>query len=166
MKKFLCAFLSLVILCSCSADNDVRVVNKGLGFEAHIFNSSQEYLCSGEISEDMKATFKVTEGVISGFGAVYFGENVSFFYEGKESDQYNSFSQTLFAPIREMFLYLENNEYSVVEKNNEYTVTGNISAGEFILYISPAGLPISAQIKSEDFRVDFYDVSIKNADKN
>ncbi len=162
MKKIICALLSLILLCSCSFRENVQVVNKGLSFKAHIFYSEQEYICSGEISEDMKLTFTVAEGILSGFTAVYIGETVSLSYEGKECEQeYSLFARSLFTPIAEMFRFFESNEYSVEEDDNRYTSIGKTATGQFTLCVSPTGLPISAEFHSSDFSVEFYDVSVK-----
>ena len=162
MKKIICALLSLILLCSCSAKQKVQVINKGLSFKAHIFCSSGEYICSGEISEDMKMTFTISQGKLSGFTAVYTGEKVSISYEEKEYEQEESFfAQSLFTPITEMFRYFENNKYSVGEKDNIYTSVGEIPEGKFVLCVSPAGLPISAEFDFSDYSVEFYNVSVK-----
>ena len=162
MKKIICALLSLILLCSCSAKEKVQVINKGLSFKAHIFCSSGEYICACKISEDMKMTFTVVKGRLLGFTAVYTGDKVSLSYEEKEYEQDTShFAGLLFTPISEMFRYFENNQYSVEEEDDIYTSVGEIPAGKFTLCVSPAGLPISAEFDFSDCSVEFYDLSVK-----
>lgn len=162
MKKFICVFLSLVLLCSCSSGTDVQVVNRGLNFKAHIFYLSEEYVCSVSIDGDGTATFKTEEGILSGFIAVCQGEKVRLSYEGKESELDNSlFSGSVFVPIAEMFSYFNSNTCGIEEEDNNYFVKGETSAGQFTLFVSPAGLPIRANIDDPDFSVDFYDVSVQ-----
>lgn len=162
MKKFICAFLSLILLCSCSSGADVQVVNRGLTFKAHIFYLSDKYVCSGEISRDGVSTFKVEEGKICGFTAVCNGEKAVLSYEGKKSEQeYSALEKSFFLPVALMFSYFDSNEYSVEEVDNSFFVKGETSLGEFTLFVSPAGLPISVQFISNGFSVDFYDVAVQ-----
>lgn len=165
MKKIICVLLSFVFLCSCSAKTDVRVVNKGLSFKAHIFYAQKEYYCLVNISEDMTAAFEFDSGILKGLTAVCKADSVTLAYKDKQSKRMpEEVSNAFFAEIYKAFAFFENNEYTVENEDECFFAQGKTEAGEFRLTVSPSGLPMQISIPLKEIEAQFYDVTLKNTD--
>lgn len=166
MKKIICVFMSLMLLCSCSSKTELKVVNKGISYKTHIFYYGQEYDCYIKTSLDGDMVFTVTNGILAGFSVGFSDKGTTFSYMDKSTENpYPLMKNNLFSYLYEMNCYFDNAQYVVKEDNKSYNVTGKTGLGEFTLWVSPTGLPIGAQLDSSDFTVEFYDVTMEKDNK-
>lgn len=160
MKKIICAFLSLVLLCSCSNTKGIKVQKENIGFRAHIFCAAGEYLCDFYFYENMSVKATVRSESLNGLTVFINGEEAVLSFMGKESKRnVKEIENTVFAPIIFAFDYLNSNSYKVEEKDNVYYVLGENSIGEFKMLLAPTGIPIGIEYKTNDFSSEFYDVT-------
>ena len=160
MKKIICAFLSLVLLCSCSDTKGIKVQKENIGFRAHIFCASGEYLCDFYFYENSEVSVSINSGSLNGFKAFVSGEDIVLSFMGKESKRkVMEMENSVFAPIIYAFDYLKGNSYKVEEKDNSYFLFGESRIGKFKMYLAPTGIPIGVEYESNGFSSEFYDVT-------
>ncbi len=161
MKKIICALICVLTLCSCSSFKDVRVVNKGIDFKAHIFYLSKEYFLSVSMENDGTACFTVTEDKLNSFNVCICNNKVTFCCNGIECEQdVSAVKNSVYTVVYTVFAYFDQYDYKAEKRDGNYFVKGDTSLFDFELLVSPAGLPISAE--GEDFSANFYDVTLKN----
>ena len=160
MKKFICAFLCVIFLCSCSSKTSVSVVNRNISYRAHIFYYGEEFTCLVSVDNTGRAEYTLSGGALDGFTVCFYENSVTYSYLEKDSPNAYSFCGDMLSALYEMNEYF-NNEYRVKEKDGEYKVSGYTLIGDFEICVSPTGLPLWANLDGEEFYVEFYDVALK-----
>lgn len=161
MKKIICALICVIFLCACSSGKTpIKAVNRNISYRAHIFYYGSEYDCDVIIDKDGRASYTLKNGTLDGFTASYFNGSVTLSYMEKECPQpYTYPAGGMLSALYEMNEYL-NSSYEIKEIDEQYLIQGYTSIGEFVISLSGAGLPLSAQLDSDAFYVEFYDVTL------
>lgn len=162
MKKILCALICVIFLCGCEGAAAPKAVNRNISYRAHIFYYGKEYDCFVVIDGDGRAEYKINDGLLEGFTATYFGDSITLSYAEKENPQPYSYPKgNMLSVLYELNESLSG-EYKTEKKDGQYVVLSETTLGEYTLFISGAGLPLSAKLDDEEFYVEFYDVSLIN----
>lgn len=166
MKKIICVFFTLVCLCSCKGEaSQIKVVTQNISYEAHIFYNDKEYTLNVNCDESSGCSYLVTKPEnLKDFTIVFSDSGVISKYKGLtyepnlEALPYGGVMRALY----EINTFLQTNDHTVIKENESYYIKGQISSGEFTLYVTAMGLPQSAQISDKNFRVEFYNVKLLN----
>lgn len=161
MKKIICALLSLVLLCSCSFKENVRVVNRGLSYKAHIFCLDKEYNILCNVSEQ-GAEYSVIDGQIKGLKATVNKEGIKVSFENLEKD-IKSRNMSVFSVLYDITEFFDRDDYKTERNGGNYVAEGETYFGKFRYLLTPSGLPISVNFEKGDFSAQFYDVTLKKA---
>ncbi len=159
MKKIICALLSLVLLCSCSSEKNVRVINRNLSYKAHIFYFDKEYDIFCNVSEQ-GAEYSVIDGQIKGFKATVNKEGIKVGFGNLEKDTKNK-SMSVFSVLYDITEFFDTDEYKTERDGGNYFVDGEMDFGKFRYLLTPAGLPISVRSENGKFSAQFYDIALK-----
>lgn len=162
MKKIICALLILIMLCSCSSSKNIRVVNRNLEYNAHIFYFGKEYKMHCSINETL-AEYRVVEGQIKGFGAKVDENGIKVCYANLEKEIKGE-SNSVFSVMYDITLFFDTEGYKTENDGGNYYVDGQTDFGKFRYILSPSGLPISINFENGDFSADFYDVNLKKVE--
>lgn len=159
MKKIICALLSLVLLCSCSSDKNVRVVNRDLSYKAHIFYFGKEYNILCNIGEDY-AQYTVEDGQIKGFCVKVSKNGTMAQFENLEKS-IKSENKSVFSLLYDITEFFDKEDYKTQNDGGNCFVDGEIDFGKFRYFYTPSGLPISINFENGDFSAQFYDITLK-----
>ena len=160
MKKIICALLSLVLLCSCSSHKNVRVVNRGLSYKAHIFYYDKEYELLCDVYED-GAKYLCTSGKIEGFGAEVTKNGMTVYYSDMKKEIKTDGS--VFSVLYMLTKFFDGDAYSSQEDGGNYYVDGQTTYGKFRYYFTPAGLPLSVTFENGDFSAEFSYITLQKS---
>ena len=159
MKKIICALLILVLLCSCSSERNVKVVNRNLSYKAHIFYFGKEIEVICDIGEN-SAEYAVADGQIKGFTAKVNIDGIKVSFEGLEKD-INSENLSVFSILYDVTSFFDGQEYKIQNDGGNYCIDGEIDLGKFRYCYTPSGLPISINFENGVFSANFYDITLK-----
>lgn len=159
MKNFLCAVLCIVLLCSCSSERKVRVINEGVCYTAHIFYGENEFVAWCEAKDNCMEF--VTEQGAEGLRITVNPEKAILRYEEKEIVLLNGeYDYAFYKLIYDVNKYF-NGDYKVEERDDVYIVNGKVTEYDFELILSPTGFPIELKIEEIGFFVKYYDILVK-----
>ncbi len=159
MKKIICALLSLVLLCSCSLEKNVRVVNRGLSYKAHIFYFDKEYHILCDVSQQ-GAEYSVIDGQIKGFGEKADKNGIKV-YLGTLEKEIKSKNTSVFELLYDITEFFDTEDYKTENDGGNYFVDVKTDFGKYRYLLTPAGLPISIKDENGNFSAEFYDIALK-----
>ena len=164
MKKIICVFVCLFLLCGCGTKaSDVKVVTKGITAKANIYYYGNEYECNINADQNGEVGFLITKPKnLKDFTITFIGGEVSAKYKGL------NYSPSLSAidyggALKEIYgvlSYLQNSDYAVMKKSEGYFVKGKTEENNFCLYVTEAGLPLNIVFEKDNFYVVFSEVSL------
>ncbi len=164
MKKIICVFVCLFLLCGCTGKTvGVKVVTKGITAKANIYYYGKEYECNINANQNGEVSFLITKPKnLKDFTITFKGDEVFAKYKGL------NYSPSLSAidyggALKEIYgviSYLQNNDYTVMKKSEGYFVKGKTGENNFCLYVTEAGLPLNIVYEKDSFYVVFSEVSL------
>lgn len=161
MKKIICVLLCAICLCSCSG-RTVKLINRGIGFRAHILFSGKEYNCDCIISSEGKGEYQIIDGNLEGFTATVCKENITYTFEGKEILLEKDFKNSLFYLLYMGLEYFSDKDMKATKSDGRYYLSGEIEGAPFTLQLTEMGLVTEMNIEDLNFSALFSEVTIIN----
>lgn len=161
MKKIVFALLLILCLCSCTK-NQIELKLTEITFTAELSYFNEVYVFDGHIDKEgtLIAKIKEPEGLqdlkltvnADGITADYKGLT----YTANEATMpFSKIVSDFYGPIG----FLCKNQSALEERDGE--ISGKFGNAEYVLTVSPTGLPQKLDISSQHIAVKFYNVSIK-----
>lgn len=166
LKKIISFIMITLLLCGCAKQTSkVKPVTSGISFTARITWYNEVFVCTGEISNQTKATFEINEPEdIKELKITCDGDNVTASFKGLQEEY--DISKTPFSFIcAEVYGALRDTwreDIEVAEKEQQLYIEGRANEKDYKMIIAPTGLPLSLEIPNESFTVIFEDVKIIN----
>ncbi len=164
MKKIICVFVCLFLLCGCTGKpSDIKVVTKGISAKVHIYCYGKEYECNVKIDENGEAGFLITSPKnLKDFTIIFKDGEVKASYKGLNytpslsAIDYGGALKEIYGVIN----YLQKGDYAVLKKSESYYVKGQTEENNFCLYVTEAGLPLNIVYEKDNFYVVFSEVTL------
>ena len=161
MKRLLLALMVLLCLCSCTK-KEIKPILTEISFTGELTYFNEIYVFDGEILKDgtLKATIKEPEELEElkltvtekGMRADYKGLT----YEANEATMpFSRIVQEFYTPLN----MLIGQESLTANKNGE--ISGKAGETDYLLTLSPTGLPQKLELETRHITVRFYNISIK-----
>lgn len=161
MKKLLLVIMAIICLCSCSK-KEVKPHLTQIAFTAELTYFNEVYTFDGEIKKDgtllayMKQPEELSELKLTvkpdGISADYKG----LVYSANEATMpFSRIMADFYAPLN----MLMGEQTLSADKNGE--ISGKAGDGEYILTVSPTGLPQKLELETKHITVKFYNISVK-----
>jgi hypothetical protein len=164
MKKIICVFVLLLLLCGCGGKTvGVKVITKGITAKANIYYYGKEYECNLKAAENGEVSFLITKPKnLKDFTIIFKDGEVFAKYKGLNytpslsSLDYGGVLQEIYGVIT----YLQNNDYAVIKKSEEYYIKGKTKKNNFCLFVTEAGLPLNIVYEKDNFYIVFSEVTL------
>ena len=160
LKKLICVFMVLVCLCSCNK-NEIRPHLLGISFAAELMYFNEVYSFDGEILndgtliavmkepkelEELKLTVK-PDGIEADYkGLKYTANEATMPFSGIVKEVYASLNS------------LMGKESLIADDNGE--ISAKVGQTDYLLTLSPTGLPQRIELPGKHISLNFYNVSI------
>ncbi len=161
--KRVAALLCVVLLCGCTAKGGVSPRLIGIKGEAQIKFFNEEFECAFSSAEDGEITVEILSPEhLKEMSFVYKNKTLTAKYKELEYSP-NLDAMPSLAVIRGIIEVLSESTDKNAQRNakdENYFLEGKIEDICYTLYISPAGLPLSAQIPDKNYTITFKNITL------
>ena len=164
MKKFICVFVCLFLLCGCGGKaSDVRVVTTGITAKAYVYHYGDEYECDIKFAENGEVSFLITKPKnLKDFTIIFKDGEVYATYKGLNyTPKLSALNYGgILKEINGVISFLQKGEYTVMKKSEGYFVKGQTEENNFCLYLTEAGIPLNIVFEKDSFYVVFSEIAL------
>lgn len=165
--KLFLLLVPILILCGCSAKQNVSPILREISFEADISYYNEKYVCESVVDSDGKLTieFKYPEDL---------ADLKVFFQNGKANIEYMGLTYTpnngmpagsVVQTLGDIFSVVEKEGGAAVKDGENCVIDGRYNDTYFKLYFTPSGLPLSVLIPDDSFKIEFNNLTVLNNKK-
>lgn len=148
----------MLFLVGCSSGTDIEPVLRNISFTAEMSYYNENYEMAVEIFKDGEAVIELTyPEELKGLKFKIKNEELTSEYNGITFEDKNNF-KTLAAEL--LYLPFKNEKQKVYNEDDCFFIKGKCNGGEYIMYVTEAGLPLEISDNLERFKIIIKNLTI------